>query len=105
MPDEGLRPLERVVLRLRESGAPPTEIARRVGKKPGTVERIISMAGFKDGLERSPSRDRGPLRPVERVVTRLRAKGESYGEIGNRLGKSGRQVRKIEEYAGYKLGV
>lgn len=104
MPGETLSPLERVILRLKESGADMADIAAKVGKKPGTVERIIAMAGFKEGIAAGePKRGEG-LRPVERVVARLRAQGESYGEIGNRIGKSGHQVRKIEEYAGYKLG-
>jgi len=33
----------------------------------------------------------------------LRARGESYGEIGNRLGRSGAHVRRIEGYAQLKL--
>jgi hypothetical protein len=38
------------------------------------------------------------------VVVKLRAKGETYGTIGNRVGRSGRQVRMIEGYADFKLG-
>jgi hypothetical protein len=103
MPDGGgLRPIERVVMRLHHAGAGAPEIGKRVGKKPGTVQRIIQMVDFKDGSsEKSPRHD--PLRPIERVVVNLRARGESYGEIGNRLARSGRQVQMIERYAAIKL--
>jgi DNA-binding CsgD family transcriptional regulator len=101
MPDHagGLRPIERVITRLRSEGASVTEIGRRVGKKPGTVTRIIAMIDFKQGAG-LVARDREhSTRPIERVVARLRANGESYGEIGNRLAKSGRRIRHIEGYA------
>ncbi|HEY4606214.1 MAG TPA: hypothetical protein VIH55_01085 [Acidimicrobiia bacterium] len=102
MPDgSNLRPIERVVMRLHTQGASSPEIGKRVGKKPGTVDRIIRMIAFKDGVTRSTvSHD--PLRPVERVVLKLRARGESYGEIGNRLARSGRRVQLIESFAEFK---
>jgi hypothetical protein len=34
---------------------------------------------------------------------KLRERGESYGEIGIRLARSGRQVQMIEKYAVFKL--
>lgn len=98
-----LRPIERVVLRLRRSGASTAEIARRTGKRPGTVERIETMAGYRREAAASRRETGESLRPVERVVRRLRAGGESYGEIGNRLARSGRQVRRIEEFARIRL--
>jgi DNA-binding CsgD family transcriptional regulator len=109
MPDmssggSGLRPLERVVMRLHNHGATLPDIGKRVGKKPGTVHRIIRMVDFKEGVVPSSTINSDPLRPVERVVVKLRARGESYGEIGNRLARSGRQVRMIESYAQFKLG-
>lgn len=100
MVNRHLRPIERVVVRLRNGGASHSEIGRRVGKKPGTVGRILDMIEMRDG---PPTRSDENLRPVERVVLRLREAGESYGEIGNRLGRSGRHVRKIEDYAHLKL--
>lgn len=99
-----LRPIERVVMRLHNAGATAPEIGKRVGKKPGTVHRIIQMVDFKaDGVQ-AATPDDNPLRPVERVVVKLRASGESYGLIGIRLARSGRQVRMIERYADFKLG-
>ena len=43
-----------------------------------------------------------PLRPVERVVLRLRDKGETYSQIGNRLARSGRRIQFIEGLAEFK---
>jgi DNA-binding CsgD family transcriptional regulator len=101
MPD--LRPIERVVMRLHKGGATPVEIGKSVGKKPGTVNRIVKMVGYReDGMSpRTPSDD--ALRPVERVVMRLRGAGETYSQIGNRLALSGRRVQMIERLAEFKL--
>jgi DNA-binding CsgD family transcriptional regulator len=98
-----LRPIERVVMRLRDAGATPAEIGKKVGKKPGTVNRIVKMVGYReDGMSsRTPNDD--PLRPVERVVLRLRGDGETYSQIGNRLALSGRRVQMIERMAEFKL--
>ncbi|MGH8915039.1 MAG: hypothetical protein ACRDZM_11065 [Acidimicrobiia bacterium] len=101
---DGLRPIERVVMNLHMSGATAPEIGKRVGKKPGTVHRIIEMVEFKDGVPASSTARTDPLRPIERVVLNLRARGESYGVIGNRLAHSGARVQMIERLAEYKLG-
>jgi DNA-binding CsgD family transcriptional regulator len=101
--DGGLRPIERVVMRLHRSGAGAPEIGMRVGKKPGTVQRIIEMVDLKRHADARRTIRHDPLRPIERVVMNLRARGESYGEIGNRLARSGRQVQMIERYAVLKL--
>jgi hypothetical protein len=92
-----------VIVRLSESGLEVPEISRRVGKKPGTVIRILRMIDLRVGSPVSQAVGDGRLRPLERVVIKLRARGESYGEIGNRLGRSGAHVRRIETYAQLKL--
>ncbi len=97
-----LRPIERVVVRLRYDGASDQEIGTRIGKKPATVRRIFEMIDLREG-HASPDGHR--LRPIERVVIKLRERGESYGEIGNRLARSGRHIQNIERYAQLKLGV
>lgn len=97
-----LRPIERVILRLHEDDATVSEISRRVGKKPGTVQRIMRMVDYKEGGSPRVSKREDSLRPLERVVLKLRARGETYGEIGNRLGRSGAQIRRIEGYAQFK---
>jgi hypothetical protein len=88
-------------MRLHGNGASAPEIGRKVGKKPGTVGRIIQMVDLKQGAPASSSTP-DSLRPVERVVLKLRARGESYGEIGNRLARSGRRVQLIESMAEFK---
>jgi len=95
-----LRPIERVVVRLDDDGASHHEIGRRIGKRPVTVRRILEMINLKEG---NGSPDQHRLRPVERVVLRLRSEGESYGEIGHRLARSGRHIQNIERYAEFKL--
>lgn len=100
-PVDNLRPLERVILRLKDENVTMVAISRRIGKKPGTVERILRMVEYKEDRPAKPSRD-DDLRPLERVILRLREQGETYGEIGNRLGRSGAQIRRIEGYARLK---
>lgn len=99
---KNLRPIERVILRLESEDVSVVDIARRVGKKPGTVTRILEMVEYKDETPATARTDDSRIRPLERVIIRLRDNGESYGEIGNRLGRSGAQVRRIEGYAQLK---
>lgn len=97
-----LRPIERTIARLHGQGASISEIATRIGKKPGTVSRIMEMTRYRlHGNGQTESED--ALRPVERVVLRLRRDGESYGEIGIRLARSGRRIQEIERFAEMKL--
>lgn len=97
-----LRPLERVILRLHSEDVPTAEIAQKLGKKPGTIDRILGMIAFKEQVSAGARTREGGLRPLEKVVLRLRSEGESYGVIGNRLGRSGAQIRRIEGYANFK---
>jgi hypothetical protein len=92
-----------VIVRLSEAGQEPPEISRRVGKKPGTVTRIMTMIDLRSDSPMTHVVAVEALRPIERVVLKLRARGESYGEIGIRLRKSGEHVRRIESYAQLKL--
>jgi len=100
--DDRLRPIERVIRRLHQERVPIPEIALKVGKRPGTVERILRMIDFKTGEFFAPTPGPSRLRAIERVVLRLRASGETYGEIGNRLGRSGAHIRRIEAYSRLK---
>ena len=102
MHDNRLRPMERTILRLRSAGMSSPEIGRRVGKRPGTVERIFVMIDYKKDLKGSRKSSRGAITLVEEVVVRLRARGENHGEIGSRLGRSGAQIRRIESYISLK---
>ena len=44
---QALRPIERRILRWRESGAPPSDIATRLRRSPGFVQRVEEMARYK----------------------------------------------------------
>jgi DNA-binding CsgD family transcriptional regulator len=105
MPDTAdvrLRPIERVVMRLHDEGCSLADIGKKVGKKPGTVTRILRMTEYKqDGLPDQSVSDH-PLRPVERVVLKLREQGETYSQIGNRLARSGLRIKFIEGLAEFK---
>ena len=99
MTETPLRPLERVILRMRDDGRSLPAIGLRVDRRPGTVGRILEMIEHKAGIPGRAATPVTQLRPVERVVLRLRDEGESYGQIGNRLRMSGAHVRRIEAYS------
>lgn len=99
MGKQRLRPIERTILRLRDDGMSTPEIGRRIGKRPGTVERILLMIDYKREHATPSETVRSTFTPLERVVMRLLRAGENYGEIGVRLGRSGSQIRRIEGYA------
>ena len=42
-----LRPIERRILRWREAGAPPSDIATRLRRSPGFVQRVEDLARYK----------------------------------------------------------
>jgi DNA-binding CsgD family transcriptional regulator len=96
---ENLRPIESVIVRLRAAGHNAVDIGKRVGKKPGTVNRIEEMIDHKADLPEQKAKESGTGTPVERVIQKHREAGETYGEIGNRLNMSGDRVRAIESYA------
>jgi DNA-binding CsgD family transcriptional regulator len=100
--ENDLRPIESVILRMRDEGHGSPEIGKRIGKKPGTVDRIVEMIEHKEDVESTPDAESSGFRPVERVILKLRAQGESYGEIGNRLGRSGDYVRRVEQMTTYR---
>ena len=102
--ETNLRPIESVILRMRDQGHGSPEIGKRIGKKPGTVDRIVAMIEHKEDVEPSPDQDSPGFRPLERVILKLRASGESYGVIGNRLGRSGDNVRRVERLTTYRPG-
>lgn len=102
---ENLRPIERVVLRMVGEDLPVAEIAARVGRGPRAVQRMLQMIEYKQRWGSGvPRLTRGGQRPLERVILRMRSQGCGYGEIGNRLRRSGAQVRRIEGYAQLRPG-
>ncbi len=97
-----LRPLESVIIRLAGEGHSVPEIGRRVGKRPGTVHRIRKMIDYKDGIPVQLEVDRGSLSALERVIESHRQKGETFGEIGKRTGRSGAQIRRIAQMTEFR---
>ena len=101
-----LRAIERVIVRELDRGTPLSEIAMSIRKRPGTVRRIAAMVDlvYELGLERDHARstDADGIRPIERCIGRLRAEGQSVGEVASRLGHSGDFVRRVESYTRLK---
>lgn len=100
--DRILRPLERRVLQLVDDGVADVEIARRFGRSPGMIGRIVTMAGLPCAGGR-PVPGRMGLRPLERRVLHWRGRGAAYTDIGPRLRRSPAAVERIEVFARYKL--
>ena len=100
MENDGLRPVERRVLRLADDGVSLVEIARRFQRSPDHIERVI-------GWSQLPGRDGtteiATLRPLERCVLHWRAQGAAYEDIGPRLRRSADFVERVESFARYKL--
>jgi hypothetical protein len=95
-----LRPLERCILRLVDSGVDETEIARRFRRRPEFVRRVIAYT-------RIPRTGAAPeaeaLRPVERRILKWRAVGADHADIGRRFRRSAGHIERIEQLAAYKL--
>jgi DNA-binding CsgD family transcriptional regulator len=101
---EGLRPVERRVLRWAETGMDDAEIGRRFGRG----ERWTAQVRFLADLERprSPAADGArddPLRPLERRLLRWREQGVDHDELSARFRRSPGFLARVEEYAQYKL--
>jgi DNA-binding CsgD family transcriptional regulator len=96
-----LRPLERRVLRLRDQGVEPTEIARRFRRSPDHIERIISLAALdvqRAGVRGAP----GTLSPFERRVLRWRERGADHELIATMFRRSPDHIRRVEGLALYR---
>jgi DNA-binding CsgD family transcriptional regulator len=97
-----LRPIERRVLHLEESGVDRVEIARRFQRSPEFIGRLIELARLP---QRRAERDDSPLRPLERRILSWREQGAAYHEIGPRFRRSPDFIRRVEDIAYYKLDV
>ncbi len=87
-----LRPLERAILRRREEGLDNEEIARRFGRSPAHVERIIDYTRLP-----RPQGDRSvdDLRPLERRVLRLIGRGVDYEELASAFKRTPSHMRRV----------
>lgn len=93
-----LRPVERIVLKLRADGVDVEEIATRIKRSASHVERIIDWSA----IPRQGTDSDRDLRPIERRVLDLRAEGETHHEIGMRFNKGERYIRQVEGLAHFK---
>jgi hypothetical protein len=98
---EGLRPVERRVLRWAEAGLDDAEIGRRFGRG----ERWTAQVRFLADVDRpsSPVTRDDPLRPLERRVLRWREQGVDHDELSPRFRRSPEFLARVEEYAHYKM--
>ena len=92
-----LRPIERRVLAMQDDGLGVEEIAGRLKRSPGHVERIISWTG----IPRSGLPPRRSPRAMQRRVIAMRAEGESHERIAERFQRSPGFIRRVEGHAYY----
>jgi DNA-binding CsgD family transcriptional regulator len=96
-----LRPIERVVRRLVDSGVEPAEVAWRLRRSPRSVKQILELSTRARTV--SPPVPPQVLRPLERRILAWRAEGASYAEIGSRFRRSPAFVHQVEEIASAKM--
>lgn len=105
MPDHHGRPIERTVRRLRQEGLSSSEIAWRLRRSPGYVQRVETMSRIELSTRRDPGDDVVPvgLRPIERCVLNALEAGSGYAEIASRLRRTPQYVSRVEHYANLRM--
>ncbi len=98
---QGLRPVERRVLRLADDGLDDTEIGRLFGRGEQWTAQVRMLADLDRPLSSVP--EAGTLRPLERRVLRWREQGADLDELSLRFRRSPEHLARVEEYARYKL--
>lgn len=101
MKRDDLRPFERRVLHLADQGMTSAEIGWRFRRSPGHIDRVLELSRLP--RQPNPTRNTGGLRPVERRVLRARSNGVDSTEIAARMRRTPGHVRRVEQYASYKL--
>jgi hypothetical protein len=99
---EGLRPVERRVLRLADEGLDDAEIGRRFARGEAWVAQVRRLAEV-DRPTTAPGGDDETLRPLERRLLRWRAQGVDHDDLAPRFRRSPGFLARVEEYAHYKL--
>ena len=100
--ERALRPVERVVRRLVESGVDPADVAWRLHRSPRSVKQILELSKRVHAVAPPPVPPQ-LLRPLERRILAWREAGASYAEIGARFRRSPRFIRRVEDLARAKL--
>ena len=95
---EHLRPLEKRVVAMRDSGLEHAEIGRRISSSPEHVARILTWVD----IPRSKTAYRAPS-ALERRVLDMRAGGEDHASIADKFGRGERFIRQVEGLAHYRL--
>jgi DNA-binding CsgD family transcriptional regulator len=98
---EGLRPVERRVLRWAETGLSDAEIGRRFGRSERWASQVRLLAAVDRPASSTVRDDR--LRPLERRVLRWREQGVGHDELSDRFRRSPGFLSRVEDYAYYKL--
>ncbi|HEU4895181.1 MAG TPA: hypothetical protein VFT85_05040 [Acidimicrobiia bacterium] len=93
-----LRPMERRVLEMQESGVPVEEIAARFNRSPQFVERMLNWIE----IPRSGSVSERSLTARQRRVLDMRGEGQSHAEIAMRFRRGERYIRQVEGLAHFK---
>ena len=101
MTRENLRPFERRVLRLADDGMTSAEIGWRFRRSPGHIDRVLELSRLPRDRTTVPASS--TLRPLERCVLRARENGVDPAETAARLRRTPAYVRRVEQYASYKL--
>jgi hypothetical protein len=99
---EGLRPVERRVLRLADEGLDDAEIGRRFGRSEAWAAQVCRLAEV-DRPRAARGDDGETLRPLERRVLRWRAEGVDHDDLAPRFRRSPGFLARVEGYAHYKL--
>lgn len=91
---DDLRPIERTVLRRRDEGMDVGDIAMRLRRSPGHVERIIAYTALpgRSATERAAETD---LRPLERRVLDLVEAGHDFERLGAAFRRSAEHMRRV----------
>lgn len=99
---EGLRPVERRVLRLADEGLDDAEIGRRFGRGPAWTAQVRRLAAV-DRPQQARADDDETLRPIERRLLRWRDEGADHDDLAPRFRRSADFLARVEGYAHYKL--
>lgn len=97
---DGLRPLERRLVRLAREGVSDQELARRFRRSPEHIRRVLDLAQL-PGRAAPAGNER--LRPLERRVLRWREQGATWTELSERFRRSDAGLAQVERLAQYKL--